>query len=85
MALTLKHQTAAQFVERLKARFKAAERYDKARIAAWLYDRFAAGDITQVQIRTAFDLNTTAKWEAFRDRLIALRTHYLAIEAEVSE
>ena len=85
MALDLKHQTAAQFVERFKARFKAAEKAEKARLATWLYNRFDAGDVTQTQIRNAFDLDTTAKWTAFRDRLIALRAHYLAIDAEVAE
>lgn len=85
MALDLKHQTAAQFVERLKARFKAASKYDKAKIAAWIYDRFVAGDITQVQIRNAFDLDTTEKWTTFRDRLLALKAHYDAIEAETPE
>ena len=85
MALDLKHQTAAQFVDRLKTRFRAAEKYERARLATWLYNRFTAGDITQAQIRTAFELDTTAKWTAFRDRLIALREHYLAIEAEMAE
>ena len=85
MALDLKHQTAAQFVDRLKARFKAAEKYEKGRIAARIYDWYVAGDITQTQIRNAFGLDTTAKWTAFRDRLIALREHYLAIDAEVAE
>ena len=85
MALELKHQTAAQFVDRLKARFKAASKYERAKIAAWIYARFVAGDITQTQIRNAFGLDTTAKWTAFRDRLLALKEHYDAIEAEATE
>jgi len=81
----VKHQTAAQFVGRLKARFKAAEKYEKARLANKLYQWYSEGCITQTQIRNAFDLDTTEKWTAFRDRLIALREHYLAIDAEVAE
>ena len=81
MALVLKHQTAAQFVARLRERYRNSSREECARLAAWLYDRFAAGDITQAQIRTAFGLDTTAKWTAFRDKILALRDHWLAIQS----
>ena len=84
MALNLKHQTAAQFADRLKARFRTAERYEKAKIAAWMYDRVQAGDITVAQIKTAFDLDQ-AQWLVLRDRLLALKEHYDAIEAERAE
>ena len=84
MALELKHQTAAQFAARLKARFKAAEKYEKARIAAWMYNRVQAGDITVAQIKAAFGL-TDPQWLVFRDRLLALKQHYDAIQAEVAE
>ena len=84
MALDLTHQTAAQFAARLKARFKAAQKYEKARIAAWMYDRVQAGDITVAQIKTAFDLDQ-AQWLVLRDRLLALKEHYDAIEAERAE
>jgi hypothetical protein len=84
MALNLKHQTPAQFAARLKARFKAAEKYEKARIAAWMYDRVQAGDITVARIKSAFEL-TDPQWLTFRDRLMALKEHYDAIEAERAE
>jgi hypothetical protein len=84
MAITLHHQTADEFVERLKRRFKAAEKLEKARIATWIYDRFTAGNITAAQIKTAFGL-TDAQLLVFRDRLMVLREHYLAIEAERAE
>jgi len=85
MALTLNHQTVAQFVTRLRKRIAAADKLEKARLATWLYDRFAAGDITQAQIRTAFDLDTTAKWEAFRDKIIALRDYYIGVTQDTWE
>lgn len=86
MALNLKHQTTAQFVARFKAMYRRSSRERRARMAHWLYNRFAAGDITQVQIRTAFNLDTTEKWTTFRDKVMALRDHWQAIqEAEADE
>ena len=83
MALILKHQTPAQFVARLRRKWDSISKDDKARLATWLYNRYAAGDITALQIRAAFDLDTTAKWDAFRLKIQTLREHYLAIQGVV--
>lgn len=83
MALTLNHQTAAQFIARLRKRWDELSKYDKAKLATWLYNRYLAGDITVLQIRTAFELDTTEKWTAFRDKILALHNYYLVIESEV--
>lgn len=86
MALNLRHQTNAEFVARFKARYRRAEKEERARMAHWLYNRFAAGDITQAQIRTAFNLSTTQEWTDFRDKVLALRDHWQAIQdAEADE
>lgn len=86
MALNLNHQTPAEFVSRFKARYRRSAREERARMAHWLYNRFAAGDITQAQIRTAFNLVTTEEWTAFRDKVLALRDHWQAIQdAEANE
>lgn len=82
MAITLNHQTIAQFVSRLRRRWDSANKDERARLATWLYNRFLAGDITQAQIRTAFELDTTEKWTAFRDKILSLHDHYLAIQGE---
>lgn len=80
MAITLKHQTMAAFVARVRTRWENSSKDQKAKLATWLYNRFLAGDITQAQIRTAFELDTTEKWIAFRDKILALHDHYLAIQ-----
>ena len=84
MALGLQHQTAAQFADRLRAKWRAAEKLEKGRLATWIIDRHTAGDITTAQIRTAFQLDA-AQFTAFAARLQTLRTHYLAIMAEAQE
>lgn len=82
--LDLRHQTAAQFAARLRARFRSASRLEAARIATWVMDRIAAGDITDAQMRAAFSL-TTAQWTALKTRLTTMRTAYRAIEAARGE
>jgi len=82
--LDLRHQTAAQFAARLRARFRSASRLEAARIATWVMDRIDAGDITDAQMRAAFSL-TTAQWTALKTRLTTMRTAYRAIEAARGE
>lgn len=84
MAIGLHHQTPAQFADRLVRKFRAAEREEKARLAAWIYDRHQAGDFTATQLRNAFGMNAT-QFTAFVTRIQTLRTHWLAIQAEGAE
>ena len=84
MALTLQHQTPAQFADRLVRRFKAASGEEKGRLATWLYDRYQAADFTAAQLRAAFGMNVT-QFNAFVTRIQTLRTHYLAVQAEQPE
>ena len=80
MALNLEHQTAAQFVARLRQRYRGLRRQDLARLAAWLYNRYVAGDITETQIRNAFGLTTDTQWNNFRDKVLALRNAWIEIK-----
>lgn len=84
MALVLNHQTAAQFVARFREAYRTANRERAAKLAAWLYDRVQAGDITQAQIRAAFGFNAT-QYTAFRDRIMVLRDHYVAVQQAAGE
>lgn len=84
MALDLKHQTPAQFVARFRAAYRTASKDKAAKMAAWLYDRVQAGDITAAQIRTAFGF-TAAQFTAFQTRILALRDHYNAIQQAAGE
>jgi hypothetical protein len=78
MALTLKHQTAAQFAARLRERYRNAEREDAAKIARWVARRLAAGDITDAQMRAAFGLTTT-QWSNLKARMQTLAANYDAV------
>lgn len=85
MALTLKYQTKAQFLARLRKRYRLLSKYELAKLAAWLYDRYSDGDFTALQIRTAFGLDTQEKWDTFRVKIQTLRDQYTAIEGAVDE
>jgi hypothetical protein len=82
VALNLRHQTKAQFLVRLRARYRASERAGNvgecAKMAAWLYAKYQAGDVTAAQVRGAFELDTAPKWTAFLGRVQALSERYQA-------
>jgi len=84
MALILKHQTAQEFVARFREAYRTANRDRAAKLAAWLYDRIVAGDITQTQVRNAFGFNA-AQYIAFRDRIMSLRDHDVAMQQAAGE
>ncbi len=85
MVLTLKYQTKAQLLARFRERYRTATKRELAKLAAWLYDRYIDGDLTATQIRNAFNLDTQAKWDAFRVKIQTLRDQYAAIDGAVGE
>lgn len=85
MALSLRHQTAAQFAARLRERFRDAERTECARIAHWIMRRIAVGDVTENQVRNAFGL-TVQQWNALKaNKLEPLRDAWAAVKAAQGE
>jgi len=84
MAISLQHQTPAQFAARLRARFKGATKAEAARIATWILDHLEAGDFTDAQLRNAWNLSA-AQWTALKSRLTALRTAYRAVDGAAGE
>ena len=84
MALTLQHQTPAEFVARLRERYRNSSREECARLASWLYDHYQAGDFTGAQLRSAFGMDTT-QFNAFVTKVQALRTHWLAVQEAAGE
>ena len=85
MALTLKHATKAQLAAAFRERYREARGVEAGRLATKLMTWYADGDITVAQIRTAFDLDTTAKWDAFRTRTQALAAKYAELVAAGGE
>ena len=84
MALTLRHQTKAQFAARLRERYRNASREEAARIATWVLNSIEAGDFTDLQVRTAFGL-TSGQWTTLKAKLTTLRTNWLAVLAAAGE
>ena len=84
MALLLKHQTAEQFIARLREAYRNSERERLVLIAKWLLARIQAGDVTDAQCRTAFGLNVT-QWNALKTRMQTAVTAYNAIQAAQGE
>lgn len=84
MSLNLQHQTPAQFAARLREKYRNASKEEAARIASWILDKIATGDITDTQVRAAFGLNTT-QWNTLKTKMTTLRTQWLAIQAAKGE
>lgn len=84
MALILKHQTAAQFVARVRAAYRDGRSQQLVAIARFIVSRIQAGDITDAQCRTAFGLNST-QWNALKTRMQNLITAANAVESAVGE
>lgn len=84
-SLGLVHQTPEQFLLRFRRRLRESERQDAARLAAWLVKQLEAETITVAQVRVAFGLLQDPEWTAFRDRMTALRDHWVAVEGARGE
>lgn len=80
----LKHQTAAQFAARLRARYKDASKVECAKLAKWILDRIDGGAFTETAVRTAFGL-TAGQWTTLKAKLTTLRTNYNAVLAATGE
>lgn len=78
------YQTAAQFAARLRLRYQSAGNEKAARIATWILDRITAGQLTDLQVRTAFGMTTT-QYNAMKTRMTTVRTQWLAIQSATGE
>ena len=92
MALSLKHQTPAQFAARFWARVQQ-ERARKDQTAyhrrVWqLWNWVQAGDITTAEARQSFNAAygrslTLAQWNSFvTSRVVPIKDRYVALQAE---
>jgi len=83
-APTLNWQTGAQFLARLRERYRDATREDVARIAQWLINRLDAGDVTVTQLRNAFGL-TPAQWDTLETKMRNLKSAMGGVDAAKGE
>ena len=84
MALVLKHATKAQLVERLRERFRHAEREEVWRLAAKMKHWYDAGDVTAAQLRTAFGM-TAAQFSTFAGKLTTWAEKWADLQAARGE
>ena len=89
MALTLHHQTSAQFAARFWARLRAAyaagDKIAYSRMVWWLYGKVQAGDLTTNDVRVSVNAAygralTVAQWNTFvTNTLKPIRDRYQAM------
>lgn len=84
MALLLKHQTVEAFVARVREAYREGDSQTLIRIARFLTARIQSGDLTQLQVRTAFGLNTT-QWNTLRTKMEALIAAEDTVNSAVGE
>ncbi len=78
------HQTGAQFLARLRERYRRAEKEQSARIARWIIRRIDAGHVTAAQLRNAFGL-TGPEWTTLEGKLRTLAANLDGLEAAAGE
>lgn len=94
MALTLRHQTGAQFAARFWSRLRAAydsgDKITYGRMIWWLYGRVLAGDLTTNDVRLSFNNAygrslSLAQWNTFvTNTLKPIRDRYQAMLDEAN-
>ena len=92
MALTLHHQTAAEFAARfwakLQAAYQANDKLTYHKMIFWIWSKVQSGDLTNDQVRVSFNAAygrslTVAQWNSFvTSRLVPIKDRYLAFLAE---
>lgn len=83
-APTLRHQTGAQFLQRVRAFYKDAAKSRAAEIAAWIVNRLDAGHVTATQMQNVFGL-TAGQWTTLETKLRNLKTAHDAVVAATGE
>ena len=92
MALTLNHQTQAEFAARFWARvqktYKRGEKLEFCRLVWWVWNQIQLGNLTSDQVRLSFNaaygrsLNT-AQWNSFvTSTLIPAKDRWLAVSGQ---
>ena len=84
MPLDLKYQTAAQYIARLRVRYRNSSREGQARIAVRILRHITEGDATDTQMRNAFGL-TAAQWTTQKARMQTLADNWNAVQAATGE
>jgi hypothetical protein len=84
VALSLKHQTAQQFIARLRTAYRDGNHEAVIKIARFILARIQSGDITDAQCRSAFGLTVT-QWNALKTKMKGFITADDAAKAATGE
>ena len=89
MALTLNHQTSAEFAARfwlrVKKTYTRGDRLEFCRLVWWVWNQIQLGNLTSDQVRISFNAAygrslSTAQWNSFvTSTLIPAKDRWLAI------
>lgn len=77
-------QTGAQLAARFRADYLTATQVQAYRMAYWIIERIATGDLTDTQVRNAFSLNTS-QYTALKSRLQTRHDALVTMLAAVGE
>ena len=80
MAFNPKHQTKVQYLRRLRERYRDATKMDACRLADRILRHLADGDVTLVQMQTAWGM-TAQEWTVKAVQLQARADKWLAFKA----
>jgi hypothetical protein len=83
-APTLRFQTGAEFLGRLRAFYRDASREDVCSMAQWIRNRVAAGEVTTAQLRNAWGLSQAA-WDALKTKMDGYAANLEAVQGAEGE
>ena len=81
---SLRFQTGAQALARFRSAFRNAQREEVCRLARWILARNSAGQITDAQMQSAFNMNA-AELALFKLRLATIRDALNSVEGARGE
>ena len=84
MALVLKHQSIETFLARLREDYRNSSGDRTALLASFVTSRIASGDLTDTQLRTAFNLSAGA-WNALKTKMQTLVTSRNNLRGAIGE
>ena len=81
---SLVYNTPAQAAAFVRDHYRDATRGELALTARWILDRIAAGEVTDTQVRNAFNL-TAAQWTTLKTKMQNLVASYTTVDTAVGE
>lgn len=82
--LPLRFQTATEFLNRLRAFYRAGKAMQLVRLARWITRRIDDGSATVTQLRTVWGLTLT-QWQTLEAKMRALRADIEAVDGATGE